>query len=112
MLPLLAYSGGGSSLKANFNNSVSGWNKSLNAPNFASFETNAGEIVYIGDLNFTFEKQKYWIRGKVNLEVDDHYDDAVKYFYAAHPEFKNKKVIKRLVQPGVLLDNYDAGIFW
>lgn len=92
--------------------SNSGWNKKLNAPNFASFETNPNEIVYIGDLYFTFTKQKYWIKGKINLEVQDHYDEAVKYFRTTYPEYKNKPVIKRLAKPGVLLDNYDAGMFW
>ena len=47
-----------------------GWNKKLNAPNFASFETKLSEIVYIGDLIFTVTKNQYWIRGKINLEVD------------------------------------------
>ncbi len=113
LFPFLIYSGGvDSNLKPNFNNSLSGWNKKLKSPNFASFETNAEEIVYIGDLYFTFTKQKYWIRGKIKLYVEDNYSDAVKYFYEEHPEFKGKKVVKRLVQPGVLLDNYDAGIFW
>ncbi len=92
--------------------SKAGWNKKLNAPNFASFETNPGEIVYIGDLFFTFTKQKYWVKGKINLEVEDNYDEAVKYFHSKHPEYKDKPVVKRLVKPGVLLDNYDAGIFW
>ena len=92
--------------------SKAGWNKKLNAPNFASFETNPGEIVYIGDLFFTFTKQKYWVKGKINLEVEDNYDEAVKYFHSQYPEYKDKPVIKRLAQPGVLLDNYDAGIFW
>lgn len=110
LFPLLAYSHTG--LKPNFNTSLSGWNISLKAPNFASFQANIGEIVYIGDLNFTFEKQKYWIRGKIHLEIEDHYSDAVKYFHEEFPEYKNKPVIKRLAQPGVLLDNYDAGIFW
>lgn len=95
-----------------FNTSISGWDKNSDAVNFTSFNTNAGEIVYIGDINFEIAHQKHWIRGKINLEVEDNYADAVKYFYEKHPEFKNKKVIKRLAQPGVLLDNYDAGIFW
>ncbi|MCE3254508.1 MAG: hypothetical protein K0R25_2 [Rickettsiaceae bacterium] len=95
----------------NFNSS-SGWNKKLDAPNFASFEAKAGEIVYIGDLFFTFTKQKYWMKGKVNLEIEDSYDEAVRYFRAQYPEYKDKPVIKRLAKPGVLLDNYDAGIFW
>ena len=92
--------------------SKAGWNKKLNAPNFASFETNPGEIVYIGDLFFTFTKQKYWVKGKINLEVKDNYDQAVSYFRTQYPEYKDKPVIKRLAKPGVLLDNYDAGIFW
>jgi hypothetical protein len=102
----------GAFIKPNFNTSPSGWNEKLNSSNFASFETKPGEIVYIGDLYFTFTKQKYWIRGKITLEVQDNYNDAVTYFRVKHPEFKNKPVVKRLVQPGVLLDNFDAGIFW
>ena len=96
----------------NFNTSLSGWNKKLDAPNFASFEAKAGEIVYIGDLYFTFTKQKYWFKGKINLEVEDHYDEAVSYFKNQYPEYKNRPVVKRLTKPGVLLDNYKAGIFW
>ena len=102
----------GAFVKPNFNTSPSGWNKKLNAPNFASFETNPGEIVYIGDLFFTFTKQKYWVKGKINLEVKDNYDQAVIYFRTQYPEYKDKPVIKRLAKPGVLLDDYDAGIFW
>jgi len=112
LFPIIAYSGSVGSVRGNFNTSPSGWNKNLNSPNFASFETNPGEIVYIGDLYFTFTKQKYWIRGKINLEVQDNYKEAVKYFYEKHPEFKNKPVVKRLTKSGVLLDNFDAGIFW
>jgi hypothetical protein len=95
-----------------FSVSPSGWNKKLKAPNFVSFETKTNEIVYIGDLYFTFTKQKYWFKGKINLEIQDNYDEAVKYFHYKHPEFRNKTVVKRLAQPGVLLDNYDAGFFW
>ena len=95
-----------------FNLSISGWNKELKAPNFTSFETKPGEIVYIGDINFSFMHQKHWIRGKINLDIQDNYDEAVKYFREKFPEYKNKPVIKRLAQPGILLDDYDAGIFW
>jgi hypothetical protein len=102
----------GAFIKPNFNTSQSGWNKEFNVPNFASFEARSNEIVYIGDLNFTFIKQKYWIRGKINLEVQDNYHEVVKYFREKHPEFKNRKVVKRLAKGGVLLDNFDAGIFW
>jgi hypothetical protein len=98
--------------EGNFNASPSGWNKKLNAPNFVSFETKPGEVVYIGDLYFTFTRQKYWVKGKINLEIKDNYDEAVKYFREKFPEYKDKPVIKRLAQPGVLLDNYDAGVFW
>jgi hypothetical protein len=104
--------GGGTPFGPNFNTSKSGWDKKLNAPNFASFEAKPNEIVYIGDLFFTFVHQKYWVKGKINLEVEDNYDEAVKYFHSQHPEYKDKPVVKRLVKPGVLLDNYDAGIFW
>lgn len=96
----------------NFNTSLSGWNTKLKAPNFASFEVSAGEIVYIGDLHFTFTKQKYWSKGKIDLEVQDNYDKAVKYFRSSYPEYKDRHVIKRLASPGVFLDNYDAGFFW
>ena len=96
----------------NFTSYKSGWNKKLNAPNFASFEAKAREIVYIGDLFFTFTKQQRWIKGKINLEVQDNYDQAVSYFRTQYPEYKDKPVIKRLAKPGVLLDDYDAGIFW
>lgn len=102
----------GAFVKPNFNTSPSGWSEKFNSPNFASFETKSEEIVYIGDLNFTFTKQKYWIRGKINLEIEDNYDEAVKYFKEKFPEYKNKTVIKRLAKPGVLLDDFDAGIFW
>lgn len=113
IFPLLIYIGGvGDDIKGNFNNSASGWNTKLNSPNFVSFEAKPDEIVYIGDLDFTFTKQHYWIKGKVKLVVQDNYDEALKYFYEAHPEFKNKKVVKRLAQPGVLLNSFDAGIFW
>lgn len=98
--------------KVDFYTSKSGWNKKLSVPNFASFKAEAGEIVYIGDLYFTFTTQKYWVDGKVNLEVKDNYDDAVKFFHYKHPEYKDKPVIKRLAKPGILLDNYDAGFFW
>lgn len=104
--------GGFVSTNPKFNTSLSGWNKELNASNFISFETEDNEIVYIGDLYFTFTKQKYWVRGKINLDVQDNYDEAVKYFREKFPEYKNKPVVKRLAQPGVMLDNYDAGIFW
>ena len=102
----------GAFVSPNFNTSAFGWNKKLNAPNFTSFETKPGEIVYIGDLYFTFIKQKYWIRGKINFDVQDKYDEAKKYFREQFPEYRNKPIIKRLAQPGVMLDNYDAGIFW
>jgi hypothetical protein len=96
----------------NFNTSTSGWNRSKNAPNFVSFEINPGEIVYIGDLDFTFTKQKYWFKGKVNLEIQDNYKEAVSYFHSEYPEYKDKPVIKRLAKPGILLDDYSAGTFW
>ncbi len=114
LLPIAAFMGGGSAagIHPNFNNSISGWNTKLNSSNFVSFEAKPDEIVYIGDLYFTFTKQKYWIRGKINLKIEDRYDEAVAYFRAKYPEYKNRPVIKRLAQPGVLLDNFDAGIFW
>ncbi len=102
----------GALTKPNFNTSPSGWNKKLNTPNFASFEAKAGEVVYIGDIMFTFTKQKYWLKGKIDLEIEDKYDDGVKYFFQEFPEFKSKKVVKRLIQQGVFLNNYDAGFFW
>jgi hypothetical protein len=81
-------------------------------PNFASFEAKSGEIVYIGDIRFTFTKQKYWLKGKIDLEIKDKYSDAVKFFVEEYPEFKGKKIIKRLIQSGKLLNDYDAGFFW
>ncbi len=98
--------------KPNFTTSGSGFNKKTNSTNFASFEIKSGEIVYIGDLHFTITKQKYWVKGKIELEVEDNYDMAVNPFREKSPEFKNKSVIKRLARPGTLLNNFDAGIFW
>lgn len=97
---------------SNFSNTPSGWNKKLNAPNFASFEVKSNEIVYIGNLFFTFTKQRNWRKGKINLEIIDDYEEAVSYFKDKHPEYKNKVVTKLLVQPGILLNNYDGGFFW
>jgi hypothetical protein len=96
----------------NFNTSPSGWNKKLGMPNFASFEARPGEIVYIGDLRFTFTKQKYWLKGKIDLEIEDKYSDAIKYFFEEYPEFRDKKITKRLIRSGVFLNDYDAGFFW
>jgi hypothetical protein len=104
----------GSFAESNFNTSSSNWNKKLNIPNFASFEAKTGEIIYIGDLYFTFTKQKFWMKGKANLEVKDNYNKAVKIFRGKHPEFKNKPIIKKLAKAGYLFENdkYDDGIFW
>lgn len=102
----------GALVEPNFNTSPSGWNKKLNTPNFASFEVKPGEIVYIGDIRLTFTKQKYWLKGKIDLEIEDKYSDAAKYFFEEYLEFKGKKIVKRLIKPGVLLNNYDAGFFW
>jgi hypothetical protein len=102
----------GAFVEPNFNTSPSGWNKKLSMPNFASFEAKSGEIVYIGDIRFTFTKQKYWLKGKIDLEIKDKYSDAVKFFVEEYPEFKGKKIIKRLIQSGKLLNDYDAGFFW
>ena len=102
----------GALVEPNFNTSPSGWNKKLNTPNFASFEVKSGEIVYIGDVRLTFTKQKYWLKGKIDLEIEDKYSDAAKYFFEEYLEFKGKKIVKRLMKPGVLLNNYDAGFFW
>lgn len=89
-----------------------GWNKKLKAPNFASFETKTNEIVYIGDLIFTVTKNRYWIRGKINLTVEDHFEEAKQYFYEKFPEYRNKKIVKRLTKPGALLSKENVGTFW
>lgn len=102
----------GVTVKPNFNTSPSGWNKEINAPNFASFKVNAGEVIYLGDLYFDILKNRKWLHGKINLEIKDNYSTASKYFHLKFPQYKNRQITKRLVQPGVLLDNYDAGIFW
>lgn len=79
---------------------------------FASFEIKSGEVVYIGDLYFTFTKQRFWIKGKMDLEVKDSYQNAVSYFRSSYPQFKDKTVIKRLAQPGVSLNKHLVGTFW
>ena len=104
--------GGAAGFSPNFSTRVSGWNKELNTPNFAYFETKPKEIVYIGDLNFSVTGKKKWVGAKINLEIKDNYKEALTSFRMEHPEFANTPVVKRLAHPGSLLDNFDAGIFW
>ena len=94
-----------------FNSSLEGWDKKLNAPNYVSFEAKPNEIVYVGDLAFTFVKQKYWVGGKIKVDVIDNYEDAVQSFYINHPEFKGKRVRKNLAKTGLLPDKSE-GTFW
>jgi hypothetical protein len=54
------------------------------------FHANAGEVVYIGDIKVTESN------GSATVMVEDHYDDAVKYFKENRPEI-HKPIQKRLV---------------
>lgn len=54
------------------------------------FKAKPGEVIYIGDIK-VIESE-----GRASVEIEDHYDDAVKYFKESRPEI-NKPVQKRLV---------------
>lgn len=99
-----------------FANIKPGWNNNLNEPNFASFEVSAGEIVYIGDLDFTFTRSsKRFLKpykAKINLTVIDNFSIAKKYFYENFTEFKDVRIVRRLAKRGVLLNDYEAGMIF
>lgn len=112
LLPFVAIIGASPFPDTNYSTSLVGWNNKLNAPNYISFEAKANEITYIGDLYFTVTRQKYWLRGKMNIKVEDNYEQAISFFRKNYPEFRNKKIVKNLAKPGVLLDSFKDGFFW
>ena len=115
IIPIILISAAGgfsaATFDPHFNSSLEGWDKKLNTANFISFEAKPKEIVYVGDLAFTFVKQKYWVGGKIKADVIDNYNDAMQSLYFDHPELKNRVVVKRLAKTGILPDKSE-GIFW
>ena len=67
----------------------------LQGPSYASFDVNAGEIIYIGDLNYD----------NFGINYLDNYEEAVAWFYKEYPQFKDKPVIKRIATLGPYAKN-------
>lgn len=69
-----------------------------------SFSVNPAEIVYIGDINISVFSYWSFLNDKIKIDVVDNYDEAVKEFQKSYPQFKNKKIEKRLVKSGTVFN--------
>lgn len=81
-------------------------------PLSASFLINHNEIVYVGDVTINIYPRFSFLNDNISIKIEDNYDDAIKNFAKNYPQFKNKKIIKRLIKLGTIFNNEGKAVFF